>query len=100
MQLECDIEVSFEFVGSRKNNVYQGYRPAHLVKEGCLTTGVHNYYDMQALDGEMKGTIIFISPEDYPSCLWVGKRIEMYEGSQMIGYATVLRIFNSILERK
>jgi len=100
MQLEYDVEVLFEFIGSRKNNVYQGYRPAHLVKEGCLTTGVHNYYDVQTLDGEIKGTITFISPEDYPASMWVGKRIEMYEGSQMIGSATVLQIFNSILEKK
>ena len=100
VQLEYDIEASFQFIGRRKNNVYQGYRPAHLVKEGCLTTGVHNYYDMNEIDGEMRGTVTFISPEDYPSCLWVGKRIEMYEGSKMIGYATILQIFNSILEKK
>lgn len=66
IQSEYDIEVSFQFIGSRKNNVYQGYRQARLVKEGCLTTGVYNYYDMQELDGEMKGTITFISLEDYP----------------------------------
>lgn len=100
MQLGYDVEASFEFIGDRKKNVYQGYRPAHMVKEGYLTTGVHKYYDIQKLDGELMGTITFISPEDYPECMWIGKKIDMYEGSQLIGFATILQIFNTILERK
>lgn len=100
MQLECDIEALFQFIDSRKNNIYQGYRPAHMVKEGYLTTGVHYYYNMEKEDNGIKGTITFISPESYPSCLWIGKKIEMYEGSQIVGYATVLQIFNTVLEKK
>ena len=99
MNYEQDVEALFQFIGSRKNNVYQGYRPAHMVKEGYLTTGVHNYYNLDNDLDELKGTITFITPEAYPACLWIGKKIEMYEGSKLIGYATIVQIFNPILEK-
>ncbi len=100
MQFEYDVEAVFQFVGNRRNNIYEGYRPAHMIKEGYLTTGIHNYYNIENELEEIKGTITFLSPEDYPACLWLGKKIEMYEGSQMIGYATIIRIFNPVLEKR
>ena len=39
-----DVEVIFEFNGRRKNPVVDGYRPAHLVVDNYLTTGIHHYY--------------------------------------------------------
>lgn len=38
-----DVEVIFEFNGRRKNPVVDGYRPAHLVVDNYLTTGIHHY---------------------------------------------------------
>ncbi len=100
MQLKQDVEVLFHFIGDRRGRIYEGYRPAHMVKEGYLTTGVHTYYNINTDSNEIRGGIIFLSPEDYPACLWIGKKIEMYEGKEIIGYATITRIFNSILENK
>ena len=98
MQLKPDVEAIFEFVGYRKNNLYEGYRPAHLIYEDCLTTGVHSYYKLENnTKGELKGTITFVSPEDYPACLWIGKQITMYEGKNVVGHATITNIFNPIL---
>mgnify|MGYP001512562288 FL=1 len=98
MQLKPDVEAIFEFVGYRKNNLYEGYRPAHLIYEDCLTTGVHSYYKLENnTKGELKGTITFVSPEDYPACLWIGKQITMYEGKNVGGHATITNIFNPIL---
>ncbi len=95
-----DIEVIFEFNGARKNPVCDGYRPAHLIDGKHLTTGTHKYYDCicVAPDGSATGTITFISPEDYPHCLWVGKRISIQEGARTVGYATIKVIYNKILE--
>ena len=77
MQLKPDVEVIFEFVGYRKNNLYEGYRPAHLIYEDCLTTGLLSYYNLENnIKGELKGTITFVSPEDYPACLWIGKKLQ------------------------
>ncbi len=99
MNYEQDVEALFRFIDFRKNNVYQGYRPAHMVKEGYLTTGVHSYYNLDNDLNELRGTITFISPKAHPACLWIGKEIEMYEGSKLIGYATIVKIFNPILEK-
>ena len=98
MRLEPDVEAIFEFVGHRNGSLYEGYRPAHLVCENCLTTGIHSYYNLEeGTYGKIKGTITFISPEEYPECLWRGKKIAMYEGKKMIGCATITSIFNPIL---
>ena len=91
-----DIEVNFIFYHSRK--IYQGYKPSHLIKDNYLTTGIHYYYsDCTSNIIEVQGTITFVSPECYPNTLWVGKRIEMFDGSLNIGYAIVTKIFNLIL---
>jgi elongation factor Tu len=96
-----DIEVIFEFNGARKIPVYDGYRPAHLIKEDYLTTGVHHYYDVETIpiNGSGVGTITFITPEMYPACLWIGKKINIQEGGRVVGYATVTKIFNALLLR-
>lgn len=94
-----DIEVIFEFNGIRKNPASDGYRPDHLVKNNYLTTGIHHYYnvDTVAPNGTATGTITFVTPEAYPACLWVGKRINIQEGEKIVGYATITKIFNPIL---
>lgn len=95
-----DVEVIFEFNGVRKNPAYEGYRPQHLVNDAYLTTGVHHYYEVNSVlpNGTAKGTITFLSPEAYPHCLWVGKRINIQEGARIVGYATVTHIFNPLLK--
>ena len=100
MKLRPDVEVVFDFGEGGGKNTYEGYRPAHLICEKCLSTGIHSYYNLNdCSDKELKGTITFISPEDYPSSLWIGKRIPMYEGKKLVGYATISNIFNPILCR-
>lgn len=100
MHLKPDVEAIFEFVGNRKDNWFEGYRPSHLITDDYLTTGIHSYYNQEKSSvNEIKGTITFISPEDYPACLWKGKKIKMYEGKNVVGYATVTSIFNPLLEK-
>lgn len=96
-----DVKVCFEFNGTREYPVWSGYRPTHLVKDNYLTSGVHHYFDTEAVepDGTAQGTITFITPEAYPHCLWVGKRINIQEGARVIGTAVVLEIYNSLLEK-
>lgn len=94
-----DVEAIFEFNDIRANPAYDGYRPAHLVTEGYLTTGIHHYYQVNAVppDGTAKGTITFLTPEEYPYCLWIGKKIAIQEGAHVVGYATITKIFNPLL---
>ena len=44
-----DVEVIFKFNGTRTNPAVDGYRPAHLITDSYLTTGVHHYYKMNAV---------------------------------------------------
>ena len=100
MQLQPDVEAIFDFRECKERNLYEGYRPAHLIYKNCLTTGIHNYYNLEACSvKELKGTITFLSPEDYPASLWIGKRIPMFEGKKLVGYAIITNIFNPILCR-
>lgn len=102
MRIESDVEVVFEFNGTRIHPCFDGYRPNHLVTDHYLTSGIHHYYDVDKVpsDGTAKGTITFITPEAYPACLWVGKRINIQEGAKIVGYATITKIFNSILDSR
>lgn len=95
-----DVEVIFEFNSTRKHPATDGYRPAHLVTDKYLTTGIHHYYGVESVppNGTAQGTITFLSPESYPHCLWIGKRISIQEGSHIVGYATIVKIYNSLLE--
>lgn len=94
-----DVEVVFTFNDVRKTPACDGYRPAHRLTDTCLTTGVHHYYDVGSVPpgASARGTITFLSPEAYPHCLWVGKRIPMQEGAHVVGYATITRIDNPLL---
>lgn len=98
MNLKPDVEAIFVFLNGRK--VCDGFRPAHLVKENYLTTGLHHYYNLgNSKEEKLIGTITFISPDKYPACLWVGKKIKIFNGAKLIGYATITQIFNTILQR-
>ena len=95
-----DVEVLFEFNGTRKNPALDGYRPAHLITDDYLTTGIHHYYGVESVlpNGTAYGTITFLSPDAYSHCLWIGKRIKIQEGARIVGYATITSIFNPLLE--
>ncbi|MBP2655681.1 MAG: hypothetical protein H6Q73_3250 [Firmicutes bacterium] len=101
-----DIEAIISFIrtedGGKSHPVFNGYRPAHLVKEDYLTTGVHHYNGREKVElgEEVVGTITFISPEAYPGCLWLGKVISIQEAFHVVGYAKVTKIFNKILEKE
>ena len=92
--MNADVEVKFCFNDKRKP--VEGYRLSHLLDGVNLTTGVHHYYNTEG--SEVKGTIEFIAPECFPKCLKVGNLVEMYDGSNKIGFVEVIKIFNPILE--
>ena len=100
MNKSPDVVVLFEFNGTRKHPVYNGYRPSHLILDNYLTTGIHHYYGVDSVppNGNAKGTISFITPEVYPHCLWIGKIINIQEGERVVGYATIVNILNPLLE--
>lgn len=83
MQSKPDVEAVFEFVGYRKENIYEGYRPSHLIYKNYLTIGIHSYHNLQDISSEeLKG-----------------KKLEMYEGSDIVGYATITNILTLYYNR-
>ena len=100
MNRTADVEAVFEFNGARRGPAFDGYRPAHLITDNYLTTGIHHYYQTNAVspNGTANGTITFLTPEAYPHCLWIGKKIKIQEGDRVVGYAVITKIFNALLE--
>jgi translation elongation factor EF-Tu-like GTPase len=99
-----DIEAEVTFLatadGGRSKPALSGYRPTHLVLPDYLTSGHHEYKDKDAvLPGESAITDIwFLSPDQYPKSMRVGKIIRVQEGSRLIGHAKVLKIYNEVLQ--
>ena len=100
---EPDIEVMFSFTSSNRKVPYQdGYRCDHLVHSDYLTCGQHKYYNPDGIPpmGTGYGTITFIQPEAYPGSLFTGKVIPLQEGARVIGSATIITVFNPILQSR
>lgn len=95
-----DVETIFRFIGARTRPYADGYRPAHRVTDDYLTTGVHHYNGTKLVlpDGTAEGTITFLTPEAYPHCLWTGKTITVQEGDRIVGYATITKVLNPLLQ--
>jgi translation elongation factor EF-Tu-like GTPase len=101
-----DVEAEFTLFtagqgGRRSSPALSGYRPEHKVRDNYLTTGYHTYFDCdQVLPGQtVRCCIKFISPEAYPHCLWVGREIDVQEGSRLVGRARITKILNPVLEK-
>ena len=98
-----DIEAEVTFLptaeGGRSTPALSGYRPNHLVLPDYLTSGHHEYKDKErVLPGESAITEIwFLSPEQYPKSMRVGKIIRVQEGSRLVGHAKVLNVYNEAL---
>lgn len=99
--VEAEITLLSTAEGGRSAPAWSGYRPGHAVREDYVTTGVHHYIGCEKVSpGEtVRGTITFITPEAYPNCLWIGREIDIQEGSRIIGRARITRIFNAMLEK-
>ncbi len=99
--MEQDVEATFYFFEGVKRP-YDGYRPAHLLSNKYMTTGLHHYLSsicQNECGYKTYGTIAFLSPELYPKTMCKGMRIEMYEGRKKVGYAIIEKVLNPILEK-
>jgi translation elongation factor EF-Tu-like GTPase len=103
--LDFDVQAEVTYIrtekGGRQGPALSGYRPAHKVRDDYLTTGLHVYIEVDmAWPGDtVLADIKFISPEHYPSCLWIGKIINIQEGSRTVGHAKIMKIYNNTLEK-
>lgn len=84
-----------------KNPFDKSYRGCGAIKEGYLTL-----LCFQTLDGNdmlyeqpQRCFVNFVTPKLYPYTLWVGRKIELYEGRFYVGTMVVEEIKNPILDR-
>jgi elongation factor Tu len=85
--------------GGKERNISSGYRPQYAIRSDYQTSVHHELVDADniAPGGEGFANIWFITPEVYPNTLWPGREIAVYEGSHVIGTATIVEIFNPLL---
>lgn len=98
MLTRIDIRAELEDLGVRKDPIFTGIRPTIKIKEGYLTTGIIEFDGEKKRNGMQDVVVMFISPKYYPNSVWEEKRMEVYEGSKVIGYITVTEIVNPVLD--
>lgn len=92
-----DAEVMFELTG--RSRVLTGYRPQYVIMPGYNTSVMHRFVDAEIVSGgdRVKAEVWFVSPEAYPHTLWEGRKIDIAEGAEVVGSATILRVINPLL---
>ncbi len=85
--------------GGRTTVAQSGYRPAHKLYDNYLTSGVHEYPEGGGIaPGETAHVRVwFITPDVYPSSLWVGRVLQVSEGARAVGTLTVTEVLNPVL---
>lgn len=104
MKRQHDIEGQFFLYptkdSGRQRPVFSGYRPVHKLYENYLSSGRHEYPDVEkVMPGDtVKVLAWFISPEVYPGSLWAGRELEVMEGpARVTGKLTVTKVLNAVL---
>ena len=100
-----DAEVILELIATsengRKTAVHTGYSPIYKIVPDHFNSVRHVILneEQKIHPGETeKAKIWFITKE--PQSLFLNQKINVYEGLKLVGYATVINIFNSSMERK
>ncbi len=102
---EYDALVNFTLLetesGGREAPVANGYRGSHLIDDDYLTSGQMDFIDDELVfpGSSIKAFVTYISPKQYPKTLWVGKIMNIQEGSKVVGKAEVLAVYNELLKR-
>ena len=63
-----------------------------------MTTSLLTFDNPISMGESISASITFINPKYFGNSLWIGKILDMYEGSKVIGTFTVTEILNPILD--
>ncbi|GAA5185310.1 hypothetical protein GCM10025771_41080 [Niveibacterium umoris] len=85
--------------GGKQTAALSGYRPTHRLYDNYYTTGFHEYPDTgQISPGETTRALVWlVTPEVYPSSVWVGRVLPVCEGTRPVGKLTITRVLNPTL---
>ena len=86
-------------IGGKSQPAYSGYRPAHKLHDNYLSSGEHFYPEKGVLQvGECATVEVkLITPHVYPSCVWPGRTLEVFEGGKLVGFLEVSEVRNHVL---
>lgn len=81
--------------------VLSGYRPLYGIATDNWTSTYHEFPEVPHVDtgDRVHALVWFLSPEQYPGTLWVGRTLKVAEGSRDVGMATVLAVHHPLLLR-
>ena len=98
-----DAEVIFQMTTARSDGaartVLSGYRPEYGIRPDYLTCTHHEFdNDVGVSTGQSRtARVWFLTPEIYPHTLWIGRVLEVREGSRTVGQSTVTHIDNPLM---
>ena len=75
-----------------------GMRLTAKIKADYMTTSLLAFDNPISIGESIAASITFVSPKYYGNSLWIGKLLDMYEGSKVIGTFMVTEILNPILD--
>ncbi|WP_147297833.1 hypothetical protein [Trinickia dinghuensis] len=79
--------------------IISGYRPIYKVRDDYWSSAHHEFDATGVCTGRQgKAEVWLLSPEAYPRTFGVGRRIEVAEGSRIVGFVDVLQVLNPLLE--
>ncbi|MCL2587042.1 MAG: hypothetical protein FWE31_02260 [Firmicutes bacterium] len=99
-KLNYDVIATVSNQRNSRNPFYTGYRPAFAIHNNYITSGEIRLLGTNQVKyrEEIEAQIRFLTPEVYPKCLWVGKKIAFQEGAEIHGFAIITEILNKSLE--
>lgn len=97
-----DVKANVTNLRTSKTPFATGYRPSFQILPNYLTTGEITLIENKILScgTTSQAYIRFLTPDNYPHSLWVGKIIYFYEGEAVTGSAEIIDIYNNILLSK
>ena len=99
----ADLEGVFELLaaGGRLKPVFSGYRPGHRLYDNYISSGEHKYIGRDSVrpGSSAEVQVWLITPNVYPKSIWVGRVIDVCEGTKVVGKLSVTRVLNTILLR-
>lgn len=78
--------------------IFPDMRLTAKIKADYMTTSLLAFDNPISMGESISASITFISPKYYGNSLWIGKILDMYEGSKVIGTFMVTEILNPILD--
>ncbi|WP_258167921.1 hypothetical protein [Paraburkholderia sp. BL21I4N1] len=80
--------------------VMSGYRPIYKARPDYWSSAYHEFVDGKGVEtgGNSEAEVWLLTPQAYPQAFWIGRRVEVAEGTRIVGLIEVLQILNPLLK--